>query len=317
MCRCYLLSSPALPVLATDVLFWAALAWSLTEAAGELRARHPWWPAVPAGLAAPALVALCVKVAYVRAQLYRPWYVDAMWNARVSIVPLFGVLANTFTLAAWLFSLPYYVGELAADGVGVPSGAPHALDTDIAAATGALMRRPSSILLCAAYVLTLCCACVASAAHRRVLVAQLEAIDSVPLLDVGGDDNDAYGGSLSGAYDQPTFFGSRPSAPREAPSRTELARAFVPEKPKFVDIEMDSSVDDASSVPLPDRDLHVDNSRAASRAPLPPRLEPAWRIDGAGDETSDAAVTSDAPLDSPRRHRRRNRSLRTKKKKAN
>lgn len=305
MCKCHLCSSPALSVLLTDVLFWAALGWSLAEAAAKLRARHPWWPAVPAGLAAPALVALCVKIGYVRAQLRRPWYIDVKWNARVAIVPLVGALANTFTLAGWLFSLPYYVGELAADGVGVGTPA-HEIDVDVAAATTALMRRPSSILLCVAYALTLCCACVAAAAHRRALVAQLDAIDAVPLLDVV-DDNDAYGDLR---HDTPSFLGAPPSAPRDTLTREEYARAFVPEKAQFVDVEMSDEIASVDSTPLSTGggggSLLVDNLRPTVRAPAPDRVRPngTLRIDGAADETSDAAVTSDAPLDSPRRHRR-------------
>ena len=306
--RCYVCTSPAVPVVLTDVGFWAALGWSLAEAAAELRVRHPWWPAVPAGLAAPALVALCIKVVYVRAQLYRPWYVDAQWNARVAIVPLVGALANTFTLAAWLFSLPYYVGELAADGVGVAPAPAHSIDTDVAAATEALMRRPSSVVLAVAYALSVCAACVAAAAHRRVLVAQLDAIDSVPLLDVI-DDNDAYAGQLGADYDQPSFMGRGSSSTM---TRAEMARAFLPPpRPHvpFVEVPIDESIDDVDSVHLSGAgdttaSLVVDNSRAPTRPP-PVRPSRDWTIGPGIDDTSDAAVTSDAPLDSPRRSSRR------------
>jgi len=313
MCRCHICSSPALPVLATDMLFWAALGWSLAEAAAELRVRHPWWPAVPAGLATPALIALCAKVGYVRAQLRTPWYIDAKWNARVAIVPLVGALANTFTLAGWLFALPYYVGELAADGVGVGVGAPsaHEIDADVAAATTALLRRPSSVLLCITYALTLCCACVAASAHRRALVAQLEAIDAVPLLADDDDDDDAYGALNA---DEPAFLGGRqrPSAPRDTMTRAELGRAFVPEKAQFDTVELSAEeIGSIDSTPLSTGgggSLLVDNLRPSARAPAPDRAG-ALRIDSglAGDETSDTAVASDAPLDSPRRRRRSRR----------
>jgi hypothetical protein len=153
---------------AIDVCFLVSMIWVLYDAALILRARsYSWWWALPAAFSAPTLVLFLLKTRYNRRMCRSAWRDDIIWNMRVIHLPMLAALINTFMVAAWLLCAPLYVVQIAAIDVASPMDLS---ESEIAAATFAMLRQPSSVLFMISYVLSIAFAVFASALHRRVVI---------------------------------------------------------------------------------------------------------------------------------------------------